>query len=375
MTPLKSFMAGFRSTRISTVLTALILAGTLLAAAESSLRNFAFSRLPQKKFLIWTHDLWSFIPHRLGQLRQNPTAKDRIFLVGSSALYHSFYGVKGLEKTFHELGSTVQPEVVMLHTPTQSIGETLQIVDNLPVGTGTVVITTTPTRFRTGPTALAEGAIPSHLMLASPTLARFLSQHRAAGWRFRTVLPAFVNYLRLYLSMNRRAVHEGRLPEWNLFVQKESPQQLARLGEWKTEPPPARVPSYPLRSSALRHHLLERRGENQLQMELLALTIQTARAKGYQPVLLETPLNPNFQKAYPEKVAVLRAEIAAMAALQEIPYWDLAWTLGLEESDFMDTVHLKEGSPGRGRFHRALAVALAKATGEPTRSSERRHLP
>jgi len=352
----QSFLAGFRSCRLGVVFSAVLLALTCVGATELALRAFAFSRLPSQTFLIWTHDLWSYIPHRLGNLRDR-TDRPRVFLLGSSALYHAFYGDTGLEKTLGPDG----PEVVTLHTPTQGVMESLQIAENLPRGRGLVLFSTTPMRFRGLSDSYLEEAREGHLMLRAPTLAQFLDDRGRPGWRFRYALPAFVNYLRLYLPLNRRYLLEGRLPKWKSFPEKERAELAARLEKTavpglRNEPPRPE----PISPRDLEAHLRAKGESYREPFELLALAVQIARAKGYQVALLETPMNPTYRREWGTKVAVLNELTKALALTEGIPYLDFTWRLGLNPSDFVDEVHLRYDRPGMAIYHHALAQKIRR---------------
>ncbi len=364
----KSFLAGFRAPRLATLAAGALLAIGLVASTELALRSFAFSRIPSQTFLIWTHDLWSYIPHRLGALKERPE-KPRVFLLGSSALYHAFYGDTGLENSLGPGG----PEVVTLHTPTQGVMESLQITENLPAGKGLVVFSTTPMRFRGIESPVLKEAREGHLMLRAPTLARFLDEKGHAGWRFRYALPAFVNYLRLYFPLNRRYLLEGRLPKWKSFPEKERAELAAKLQRAPVPPGtlfPEEKELTPRR--ALKKHLRAKGESYREPLELLAIAIQVAKSKGYRVALLETPMNPRFRREVPAKVAVLNRLTKALADSEGVPYLDFTWRLGLEPSDFLDEVHLRYDRPGMARYHHALAGEIRRLTGEAQFLSWRR---
>jgi hypothetical protein len=368
----QSFAEGWRSRRPFPLIAGVALALTVVAGSETALRRLAFSRIPAERFNAWSHDLWSFLPHRLGKLAAEPSGP-RVFLLGSSSLFHSFFGETGLRQTVRLLGGGAPPEIVTLHLPTQNFGETLALVDNLPRGGGLVLIATSALRFRDGRREIAAAARSGHLLLASPTLARFFESKGESGTRFRFALPAFVNYLRVYLPLNRSLLAEGKLPRWNLWPKREEPAQLAdlaRAGEPDTDFPPEAVPPYPPES--LHHHLIERRENYREPAELLSLCIQRAKAKGYRVALLETPLNPDFRKRIAAKVAVLSALTRAIADGEGIESLDFTWRLGLAPSDFVDSVHLDRKRTGKARYHFALAREIVRlGAAKPTLLSSR----
>ena len=88
--------------------------------------------------------------------------------------------------------------VYVLSNQNQTFGQSLAMVDNLPAGRGVVAIGINNNRFHFSPAEVALQARGLPLLLASPTLDRFLARNPASGLamaRLPGILPGVMDFL------------------------------------------------------------------------------------------------------------------------------------------------------------------------------------
>ncbi len=347
--PRRTFAQGLRCRSPLILVVALGLAALALAGVQDVFTSGAFARVRESLWLRQTRDDFFHDTYAVGRLKLHHPDALPIYLLGGSAARESLISEASFAAVVHEKsGVTVEPSI--LCSQNQTFGQSLAIVDNLPQGPGVVVIAVNNNRFRFAPRDVAEQVDGNPMLLASPTLSRFVKENPPSGLpgvRLPGILPGIMRYVadagqvKLTRLFKGRAVAVSYKPHW---VTASKTWSLARkrrgVQQWIKSYGPdfTRYVSYNAR--------------------LLDTLVRRAQQRGFTVVLLEETENTAVVgHSFDRFKQVYRPLVRAIATRQSVPYFDLQAKLRLPDSDFWDYIHAVE--PGRVVWQQVLAAALA----------------
>jgi hypothetical protein len=297
-------------------------------------------------FITARYDDYGWVSWQVAALKYRPPDVPLVVIIGGSAVRECLTEDDELAADIAKRSGT-QVRVVTAATMMQRLPSTLAIIDNLPPGRGVVVIGVHhPTFVATQADAEAQLA-GTPLLLASPALhevtraefgdapaANILPGliHHAGAYEHNRGIPAFTGRDQTY--QRHRYDARGALP----LTTKQSmvPRFSQGIG----------APGGPFYTSF------------DFNVALLQRCVALARAKGYEVLLMQDPLNTAAcGTAYAPYEAKYQPEVQRIVRSQKAHYVDLNKSVALVDGDFFDLFHLL--SSGREKWTAALGGSLA----------------
>jgi len=259
-----------------------------------------------------------------------------LYLIGGSSIRECVNDAESLRKRVGFDG-----EAVYLGTTGLTLGEALAIVDLLPQGNrnrrgfilqGLMFGQLDDSRAKYQK-KWERGRVP----FPSQAMARFLENEGINNLRS----PLFwLPYLNSFVRSNWRNLVRGQLPgreiNFHPVDKKKSLSELSAKWEGMKE-----------RKDVIFH---QRYAFN---LRALGQTIEIARAKGLEYIVVDTPLSPLARRIFGKTLSAYRGVVGQFLSETKVPYWDFAWSLGLKEDEFIDGSHLLPS--GREKFETRLA--------------------
>jgi len=322
-----------------------ILAG--LGSLEWCARGTCYTHIPEELVLVRPNDDHTHLSYQLREFRRGTRTRTipGVFLVGGSSLRECTHSTRSLARDIALAGGR-SVETFNFATAGQNLGESMAIVDQLEVGSGTVVIGISPRRLNIELNRIIELYRNRRLMLVSPSFDSFLRERDMDGIWDGFLLPGVFNFASRYLWNRRQSLKAGEL--------REIP--------FRTIP---RFKSKRMKPRELKEKLIEKQIqknwtgiEDKLEMSLglLRALIAAALSRNLSVILLEHPINPSVRKRLRPIYSGYQESVRLLARDLEIPYWEFMWKLDLRSSDFFDVTHLVES--GRDIFQPVFAHAL-----------------
>ena len=140
----------------------------------------AFTHLRERLQLRTVRDDFVQDSYVIGRLKIDPPNHLPVYVMGGSTTREAFVSEGSFAGALRR-ASGVPVHVYVLSNQNQTFGQSLAMVDNLPAGRGVVAIGINNNRFHFTPAQVALQARGLPLLLASPTLDRFLSHNPPSG--------------------------------------------------------------------------------------------------------------------------------------------------------------------------------------------------
>ena len=346
------FRRGLRSRTPLVVVVALLAVVGILAGIEEFVASGAFTIIPEDRVMRIANDDYTHVSYRVAQLRRRPPTDPVVYLFGGSGTLELLRTESTLSQAITRCaGSPVQ--VVDLAAHSQSMGQTLTIIDNLPSGQGLLAVGVSPNRFTKSPTEDLAELGGRTLALTSPDLAqllraRGLSPHERLPGLLPGVFDFVISYLRARASL--ADLWLSALPYAHHYYADGPVASVAAKVAGSREELKREEPLYCANAA--------------YNQALLAEIVRRGRARGYAVALFEQPLGPEASgRAWESYLARYHADVKALARRLGVPYLNVSQQAHLRISDFADLFHLVNS--GRDKwtppFARALARVLVRA--------------
>ena len=348
-TPRRTFVQGLRCRSPIVLVVALALAALALAAVQRTVTSGAFARVRESLLLRQTRDDFFHDTYTVGRLKLHRPDELPVYLLGGSAARESLVSEASFAAVVRrKTGVRVEPYI--LCSQNQTFGQSLAIVDNLPPGPGIVVIAVNNNRFRFDPRDVAQQVDGYPMLLASPTLDRFVKANPPSGLpaiRLPGILPGIMRYVadvwqvKLSRLADHRPVAVSYHPHWVTARRAWSLGRKRRgVQQW--------IKSY---GPGFAKHV-------SYNARLLDTLVRRAGQRGFRVVLLEETENTAVVgHSFDRFKRVYRPLVRTIAARYGVPYLDLQAKLRLPDADFWDYIHAVE--PARVIWQQVLAEALA----------------
>lgn len=307
-------------------------------------------------FITARYDDYDWVSWQVAALKYHPPTTPLVVIVGGSAVRECVTEDDALAADIARR-SGVAVKVVTAATMMQRLPSTLAIIDNLPRGSGVVVIGVHhPTFVATQADAEAQLA-GTPLLLASPAL-REVTVAAFGDAPAVNILPGLLHHADAYERNRGIAPFTGR-------DQKYQRHRYDARGALPLATKQAMVPRFSQGIGAPGGPFYTSFDFN---VALLQRCVAIARAKGYEVLLMQDPLNTTAcGTAYAPYVAKYEPEVQRIVRTQKAHYVDLNRSVTLVDGDFFDLFHLL-GS-GREKWTAALGGSLAEIVrGIPSQS-------
>ena len=348
----KRFLRGLRARSPLVLVAAAALTACWLLGTQVLFTSGAFTHLRERLQLRTVRDDFVQDTYVIGRLKIDPPSHLPVYVMGGSTTREAFVSEASFANALRG-ASGVPVRVYVLSNQNQTFGQSLAMVDNLPAGPGVLAIGINNNRFHFTPAEVALQARGLPLLLASPTLDRFLARNPASGLataRLPGILPGVMDFLvgagraRFTELATGRAIGLTYLPHWVTSKQEWSTaRKRAGVQQWIATHQTAFVSNYAYNA------------------RLLDVLVKRAKQRGYTVVLTEeTEDGAVVGRSFDQFKQVYQPIVRRIAAKYGVPYVDLQARLHLPDADYWDYMHMDE--PGRIVWEAALAAALAPAT-------------
>ena len=307
--------------------------------------NGGLTAVAESRLVRHEHDDQVHVTYQVNRLNEDPPSGRVLYIFGGSGAMEAVTGDRSLAAQI-ERRSGEPVTVVGLANHAQSLAQNLVLVDNLPEGEATLLIGLAPMRFNTAP-ADDEGLLASRtLLLRSPRLRELAPELYGHEASWTSGLPGAYDYISAYLQ---ERVTSGALPGRQLHYLRHyfGPDATAVSAKGK------RATLGSVWEYNREHYAANHAYNFAVLRELLTL----AREKGFDVTFFEQPLNTSVAGDWAGVLPRYRAEVARVAAANDIPYLRIERSLRLTDDDFVDLYHLL--SPARARWQRQLAREVA----------------
>ncbi len=323
-----------------------------LALLQHSFVSGSFTAIPEDRFVRTAHDDWGAVTYRVGELKQQPPGRPMVYLLGGSNVRECIPSEQSLAAALSAAGAGSPPAVGVadLGSMNQNFGESMAVVDNVPVADGgVIVIGVNHSRFAYSPAVCEDEIKGRELVMKSPALNDF-ARARGRGERIQSILPGILGYFTSYVKQTGGTLGHLGLPS-HLYLQHKYSQ--------------ARI-STPSVKEKYVHRWLSQQGRPggafdqyfAYNGELLDAMVRLAESRGFQVVLMEVPENKAVVGArFDRYKQVYQPFLRDLAAKDGASYVDFVPSLDLPNDDFFDLTHLVE--PGRVKWQGALVEAIA----------------
>jgi len=331
---MSSFKRGLRNRNPLVLAIAAVLAGAALLGLQSLFTSGVWTMVPLKYWVRYAQDDSTVVSWRTGELKRDPPKQPLLVLVAGSSGREAIWSGASLAAQVKADGG---PSIVAsnLSSAVQSVGQSLAIVDNLPVAPATTVLVgINMLRLSDPASSSLQQVAGRNLLLKSDTLRRFVVGHSGRDRGPYAILPSLLDYLTGQLeglwyalpncfSGGIKLVHYD--PHWADRLPKITPQRVRELRRWANGK---------ASRSALKKNL-------SFTVALLGALIRRGQERGMNIVLVELPHNPGAAgPGLAQAQAYYRAPIHTLATKYGIPYIDFNEQLGLTAQDFYDFSHL-----------------------------------
>ena len=348
------FLDGLFSTTPATLAAGVCLGIVLLIGFELAVSSGRVWQISKGYLLSDPYDDWTNVLWQVNRFDADDTENDVVFFFGGSSSREAVTSDDDVSNALSTLGKDLRFH--NFGTRNQSIAESVILLDNLPrTENGLVIFGLQPTLFRYPHAEIVESYRGLRFPLPSPTLKQFLDE-RPEPWkpgstlnlvRYRALVS---NYIRLRLQNSSHygyATSAGLLSEVQYINHLYTgagpmrPDKLERLLRKVSK----RMETYGLAAN--------------LNFELLQLGIRLARDKGYRVMLVEMPRNPvSDDTAFAPYTAHFLESVGTLSVFEGVPFVELGASLGLQQSDFVDHVHLVDRA--RPHFQKALVRTIVE---------------
>ena len=308
----------------------------------------AVERVSQGRFICWPRDDAAVATYRLAGLRRVPPGRPAVYLLGGSAMRECFVSASSLhEQILIRCGSDVR--VVPLASSEQHLAGSLALVDALPTGGGgVIVIGLHHTPFAYGIRGALDQLHGDQLMVRSAALREFL-EGRLDKSLTSDIRPGIYAHVAQYEW--RRDAGAFTAPAI-AYDAHRYPMSMATSDAFKR----SRVTEWLQGRGRPGGPFFDNFGLNAALLEEL---VTTARAKGFEVLIMESPLNAAFiGDAFDPYKAKYRAVCTALRDEHGAHYVNLNRVVGLHRDDFRDLLHLLP--PGYHKWQPRLADSLAQ---------------
>jgi hypothetical protein len=350
-----SFRRGLRNRHPLVLVAAVVLAAAFLVGVETLLRAGAFTAVPEGRFVRYRNDDNAHVTYLMARLREAPPGGATVYLLGGSATMESFLSERSLAADVNRAAGG-EVGLVSLAAHSQSLAESLALVENLPEGPGLLAVGLAPMRFTNGPGDDAGLLFGEPFFLRSSRVRALLQEEPAGLVPVDTLVPGAIRYVVGYVRERRHdglalLADVGYSEHYTLNGPLHSASQKLEMASRDVAEDGARYAQYA-----------------DYNFSVLEALVVLARERGFAVVFFDQPLNGHVLGAEWEGVVPsYRQRAAALAARLGVPYLDVAQRVTLEDRDFLDVYHLVI----RGRlkwqpvFARQLGAAL-RSTGLAT---------
>jgi hypothetical protein len=322
--------------------------GSLGSLQDAIVSGRAVDRVSQGRFICWPRDDAGVVSYRVAGLRRRPPARPAVYLLGGSSMRECFVSPASLRRQV-KARSGVDMRVVPLASSEQHLAGSLAIVDALPAGQGGIIVVGLHhTPFAYGVRGATRQLHGDQLMVRSPVLRDFL-EDRLGTELSADLRPGLRRHVDDYERRRGATAFTGAAIEhdahrYPMSMATSDAFKRSRVTEWLAGRGRPGGPFF--RNFALNAAILE---------EL----IETARAKGFQVLIMESPQNAAFIgdafDPYKEKYRALALE---MRDTNGAHYVNLNRVVGLLRTDFRDLLHLLP--TGYRKWQPRLADTLAR---------------
>jgi hypothetical protein len=347
----KRFLRGLRARSPLVLVAAVALTALLLLGIQTLFTSGAFTHVRESLQLRTVRDDFVQDSYVIGRLKIDPPDRLPVYVMGGSTTREALVSEASFADALRG-ASGAAVHVYVLSNQNQTFAQSLAMVDNLPPGRGVVAIGINNNRFHFSPAEVALQARGLPLLLASPTLDRFLARNPPSGLpmaRLPGILPGIMDFL--------VGAAGARFAEWaeghQLGLSYKSHWVTSKKA-WSTARKRAGVRQWisSHRVAFLRNYAYNAR--------LLDVLVKRAKQRGYTVVLTEETENSAIVgHSFDQFKQVYQPIVRRIAAKYGVPYIDLQARLSLPNADFWDYMHMVE--PGRVVWEGALAAALAPA--------------
>jgi hypothetical protein len=355
----KRFLRGLRTRSPLVLVAAAALTALSLLGIQTLFTSGAFTHVRESLQLRTVRDDFVQDSYVVGRLKIDPPDRLPVYVMGGSTTREALVSEASFADTLRA-ATGIPVRVYILSNQNQTFGQSLAMVDNLPPGRGVVAIGINNNRFHFSPAEVALQARGLPLLLASPTLDRFLARNPSSGLplaRLPGILPGIMDFLVGAAGARFSAWAEG-----HQLGLSYKPHWVTAKKAWSTARKQAGVRQWigSHRVAFLRNYAYNAR--------LLDVLVKRAKQRGYTVVLTEETENTFVVgHSFDQFKQVYQPIVRRIAAKYGVPYIDLQARLSLPDADFWDYMHLVE--PGRVIWEGALAAALAPATRQAAAAS------
>ena len=342
----RALARGLRSRSLTIIVAALLLTVATLAGLNWFVSSGAFTVVPERLMLRIPNDDYVNVSYRIAELKRTPPSTPVVYLFGGSGTMEMIRSQAVLGGAISaDTGAAVQ--VVSLAAHSQSMGETLALIDNLPPGRGLLAIGLSPNRLITAPAADVRQLSGSPLALTSPHLAAELAGRTSLTERLPGLLAGFFDFAASYIGQRLVTRSPDLLP-------------ITYVDHYYTDGP---VASLSAKRSGSATELARERPQYAANvaynLSVLAEAVRLGREKGYAVTFFEQPLAPEASgPAWDAYLATYHTDVAGVTRALGVPDIDVQPQAELRSSDFADLFHLVDS--GRDKWTPLLARGLAR---------------
>ena len=298
-------------------------------------------------FITVRYDDYGWVSWQIAALKYKPPTIPLVLIVGGSAVRECLTEDDELAADIAQRCGT-QVKVVTAATMMQRLPSTLAIIDNLPPGSGVVVIGVHHPTF-VATQADAEAQLTGTPLLLTSGALREVTVAEFGDAPTVNILSGLQHYVDAYERKRGSAPFTGR--EFTYLRHRYDSRGALPLTTKQTMAPRfsqgSGAPGGPFDTYL------------DFNVALLQRCVAVARAKGYEVLLMQDPLDTTAAGAtFAPYVARYQPEVQGIARTQKAHYADLNKSAGLVDGDFFDLFHLL-GS-GRDKWTAKLGESLAE---------------
>jgi hypothetical protein len=338
----RSLLRGLKSTSIVPLTAGLLLVVIAYATLHVLVAAGVLAVIPEGYVLRRPDDSWGHVSREVAKLKRDRPEGEPVILIGGSSANECYDDPASLEEAVNAQRRE-RVSVAGLTSRDLSWTEALAIADNLPEAHGLVVLFVSPYTF-TLAWERSEGQVRGKpLLLASGSLRRVMKERFDSSSLDPTISKGVLDYLASYAKQHLlRGYSLPSTYERRIFAPG-----------YQLTPAAKRIAAErPLLTPTFDAWLFDR------YCQLMLETIRAAQSRGYQVVLVESPLNLEVvSEPWADPLGQYRAACSAAATATGVAYVDLSSTAGLHDADFIDLSHLNE--KGRARYQPMLAWGIS----------------
>jgi hypothetical protein len=307
----RALARGLRSRSPLILVAAVLLTVSILAGLQWFVASGAFTVIPERLMLRIPNDDYVNISYRIAELKRTPPTTPVVYLFGGSGTMEMMRSEAVLAGEI-SADSGIGVRVVSLAAHSQSMGQTLSLIDNLPSGHGLLAIGLSPNRLIAAPGSDAGQVSGSPLALTSPHLAAELVGRTSLGNRLPGLLSGCFDFTLSYLNQR-------------LFRRSPDLRPITYTDHYYADGPVASL------ARKKRGSLIELARERPryaanvaYNLTLLAEVVRLGRQKGYAVTFFEQPLGPEASgPAWNAYRATYRADVVGVMRELGVPDVDV----------------------------------------------------